>query len=62
MEKNIEMEASPSLLHRCILYPCMLLYTLPDAGQKLSKPVAGDKWNSSVLKVVFALTINTDVD
>jgi len=28
MEKNVDMEAPPSLLHLSILCPCLLLYNL----------------------------------
>jgi len=51
MGKHVEMEASPSLLHLCILCPCMLLYNRLDPGQKWPKHVVDDKCKSSDLKL-----------
>jgi hypothetical protein len=42
-------------------FPCMLS-NLPDDGQKRRKNVVYNNWMYSILKHVFALTINTDIN
>lgn len=66
LKNKAEVEYSPTLKYRMgglrYSFPCILLYSLPDDGQKLPKHVAADSPMYCVLKVVFALSVNTDVD